>query len=172
MRKLHLGGTEKKDGWEILNLTPSDITDHVCDAANLKIFQDYTFDVIYASHILEHFDYNDTSKVLLEWKRVLKPSGELYISVPDLKQLALLMLFPNLTVSEQFHVSRMIYGGHIDRLDHHHAGFTKDVLATRLIKDAEFSSVELLDNLPYGFSDCSHLVYKGIQISLNVKATK
>jgi len=53
------------------------------DVSKLGMIKDETVDVIRASHILEHFRYNDTKRVLDEWHRVLKPGGLLYLSVPS-----------------------------------------------------------------------------------------
>ena len=57
-RKLHIGGKEKKEGWEIFNIFPDKDVDHVGNANDLSRFEDNSFSNIYASHILEHFDYN------------------------------------------------------------------------------------------------------------------
>lgn len=50
------------------------------DAARLP-FADRTFDAVISNHSLEHFE--DLSGALAEIGRVLKPSGALYIAVPD-----------------------------------------------------------------------------------------
>jgi len=50
------------------------------DAARLP-FRDACFDAIVAHHSLEHF--RDLGAVLAEVRRVLKPGGSLYVSVPD-----------------------------------------------------------------------------------------
>jgi ubiquinone/menaquinone biosynthesis C-methylase UbiE len=54
----------------------------VGDAENLP-FPDNTFDVIYASHILEHTPWYKIEETLREWVRVLKINGEIEIWVPD-----------------------------------------------------------------------------------------
>ncbi len=46
-------------------------------------FQDGEVDEIFASHIVEHFDYYAIREILKEWKRVLKPGGKLIIETPD-----------------------------------------------------------------------------------------
>lgn len=50
------------------------------DAAGLP-FADRTFDAVISNHSLEHFE--DLAGVLAEISRVLKPSGALYIAVPN-----------------------------------------------------------------------------------------
>lgn len=46
-------------------------------------FESNSVDMIYSSHCLEHFGIRETSRVLTEWYRVLKPGGLLTLSVPD-----------------------------------------------------------------------------------------
>ena len=71
-RKLHIGGQVKVDGWEVFNAIDADYVDHVGNAKDLSRFADETFAEIYASHVLEHFDYKDELvHVLKEWRRVL-----------------------------------------------------------------------------------------------------
>jgi len=50
------------------------------DAAHLP-FGDQSFDALISNHSLEHFD--DLAGALVEIGRVLKPSGALYVAVPD-----------------------------------------------------------------------------------------
>jgi predicted SAM-dependent methyltransferase len=61
-RKLHIGGKIKSAGWEVLNVIPGPHVDHVMNANNLSKFADNTFSEIYASHVLEHFDYKGELK--------------------------------------------------------------------------------------------------------------
>jgi SAM-dependent methyltransferase len=51
-------------------------------------FQDRTFDVVYHSHLLEHFTRDEANNFIQECKRVLKPSGIIRVVVPDLEAIA------------------------------------------------------------------------------------
>jgi predicted SAM-dependent methyltransferase len=52
------------------------------DAKDLCMF-DNSVDEIYASHLIEHFDFQEGLKALKEWYRVLKIGGKLVIETPD-----------------------------------------------------------------------------------------
>jgi predicted SAM-dependent methyltransferase len=51
-------------------------------------FKNETFEVIYHSHVLEHFLKDDAVNFLKECNRVLKPNGIIRIAIPDLEQIA------------------------------------------------------------------------------------
>ena len=55
-------------------------------------FEDNSFDVVYHSHVLEHFSRADGQGFLKECFRVLRPRGILRVVVPDLEQIAHLYL--------------------------------------------------------------------------------
>ena len=83
-RKLEIGpGKSRIPGFETLNIVASPNADYVVDASKPLPFADSTFEVIYASHVLEHFPWYQTDAVLNEWSRVLAPGGQLEIWVPD-----------------------------------------------------------------------------------------
>jgi len=91
-RKLHIGGQVRTPGWEVLDVNPGPCVDHVCNASDLRAFANESVEQIYASHVLEHFDYRDQLvPTLKEWHRVLVPGGCLFVSVPDLDILARLV---------------------------------------------------------------------------------
>ncbi len=171
-RKLHIGGTITAPGWEVLNVIPGPHVDHICDAAELSIFSDNSFSVVYASHILEHMDFVDEiSNALSEWYRVLEPGGKIYISVPDLDVLSKLFLDrQKLSLQDRFQVMRMIFGGHTDDYDYHMIGLNEEFLAMYL-KDAGFTNLQRVDVFGL-FQDTSTMVFHDELISLNMIAEK
>lgn len=171
-RRLHIGGKVRLDGWEVLNALPGPNVDHVCNANNLSQFEDNTFSEIYASHIVEHLDYmGELTNTLTEWNRVLIPGGRIYISVPDLDILAELFLSGNkLTVAERFFVMRMMFGGHVNKYDYHVVGLNNEFL-TNFLHDSGYVNIKKVKNFGL-FEDASSMVFKGVQISLNVIAEK
>ena len=81
--KLHIGcGKRHIPGWVHIDLIPHEHVDIIANADSLP-FDDCSADVIYASHILEHFERHRVNNVLSEWRRVLKPGGVLRVCVPD-----------------------------------------------------------------------------------------
>ena len=56
------------------------------DATKGLPVQDESVDVLYSSHMLEHFDRNEADRFLDEGFRVLRPGGIIRIAVPDLKK--------------------------------------------------------------------------------------
>lgn len=171
-RKLHIGGKVRADGWEVLNALPGDYVDHIGDARDLSRFADNTFAEIYASHVVEHFDYmGELEQTLREWCRVLAPGGRIGISVPDLDILAALFVQKDaLTFEDRFLIMRMMFGGHVDQYDHHKVGLSQDLLTGYLMLSG-FTGVARVDSFGI-FDDSSNAVFKGQPISLNVVAAK
>lgn len=171
-RKLHIGGRVAAPGWEILNAIPGPYVDHLGNANDLSRFSDYTFNAIYASHVLEHFDYKDELLLTLkEWNRVLKPFGRLYVSVPDIDVLAKLLLSRDrLTVGERFHVMRMLFGGHCDAYDYHLVGLNEEFLH-RYLTAAGFTNITRVKVFDM-FEDTSSITFKDELFSLNLIAQK
>ncbi|MCM0081192.1 methyltransferase domain-containing protein [Geomonas sp. Red32] len=172
MRKLHIGGTTPAEGWEIMNICDLPHVDHLGNANDLSRFPDGTIQEIYASHILEHFDYqSELQSTLNEWYRVMRPFGTIYVSVPDLDALATLYLDSvNLTVDERFALMRMIFGGHTHQNDFHQVGLNEDFL-TYFLHQAGFSLIQRVETFGL-FSDTSSLRFKDRLISLNMVARK
>ncbi len=171
-RRLHIGGKEARVGWEIMDALPGPQVDHLGNALDLSRFEDESFTEVYASHVLEHFDYREELPAALqEWHRVLRPGGVLRLSVPDLDILAHLLLQRHqLDVEQRFQIMRMIFGGHLDAYDHHRVGLNQDFMSVYLAR-AGFEKLQRVNR--HGlFADTSDTVVAGTPISLNVNAYK
>lgn len=57
---------------------PTDVI--FCDMQNLNMYNDSEFDVVFACHSFEHIE--NPSQALREFKRILKPGGWAFISMP------------------------------------------------------------------------------------------
>ena len=171
VRRLHIGGKESKEGWEILDALPGPHVDHVGDARRLSGFGDRTFGALYASHVLEHFDYKDEIiPGLQEWCRVLRPGGTLYVSVPDLERLCRLYLAPGLLPRERFEIMRIMFGGHMDDYDYHVAGIDQTFLE-HCLRTAGFVAIRRVESFGL-FRDTSEYRELGTAISLNMMAER
>ncbi len=83
-RSLEIGpGQFPLSGFETLDIEADINVDYRWDASKRLPFKDNTFDVIYASHILEHVPWYQSEKVLTEWVRILKRGGVLEVLVPN-----------------------------------------------------------------------------------------
>lgn len=171
-RRLHIGALKATPGWETLNSQPLPGIDHVCDARALSRFPDGTFEVLYASHVLEHFDYrDDVAAVLKEWFRVLEPSGRIYLSVPDLDTMCRLYCDrERFDANDRFLFMRMIMGGHCDAYDYHLTAFNEESLVQYLAASG-FIHIRRVPDFGF-FEDTSRLQHKGELISLNLIAEK
>jgi predicted SAM-dependent methyltransferase len=170
-RGLHIGGTIRVPGWEVLNIQPDECVDHVGSADDLLRFQDASFDAIYASHVLEHMSPDGAlQRALKEWHRVLRPAGRLMVAVPDLQRLCGLFSDPSLSVPERYTVMLMMFGGHDDPFDCHEIGFDVDILAY-FLREAGFVNMRRVESFGL-FSDSSELMYRNVRISLNLTAEK
>jgi len=55
----------------------------VGDSTDLQQFADASFDVVFASNLLEHLERPDASRLLAEARRVLRPGGRLILMQPN-----------------------------------------------------------------------------------------
>lgn len=83
-RKLEIGpGGDRIANFETLDVVWGRNVDYVADAAKKLPFKTGSFQVVYASHILEHIPWYSLEDTLREWVRILKPGGELEVWVPN-----------------------------------------------------------------------------------------
>lgn len=169
--RLHIGGQAPKAGWKILNVQPGPHVDFVGSCTDLEQFEDGSVADVYASHVLEHLNYvQELPHTLKEIHRILAPSGQLYVSVPDLERLMQLAAHPKLGFADRFMVMRMMFGGQTDDYDYHKVGFTWEFLC-HFFASAGFPYATRVPE--HGiFNDTSSMRFAGELISLNAIAHK
>ena len=86
MNKLNFGcGSRIAKGWLNVDFVPSKDVQGINLLTKLP-YEDHTFDVVYSSHVLEHFTLEQCKNILLEVRRILKPNGIIRIAVPNLEE--------------------------------------------------------------------------------------
>ena len=102
---LNLGcGQRFHPDWINVNFTSNDQAVIAHNLAEGIPFPDSSFDVVYHSHLLEHFPKAKAQNFLNECRRVLRSQGILRIAVPDLEQIVrnyLLVLEESLLNSQE-----------------------------------------------------------------------
>lgn len=133
-------------------------------------FKTNTFDLVYASHILEHFKKKQVVKVLVEWVRVLKPGGVLRISVPSFENLAKIYNIDK----DIDNISGPLMGGQTYKDNFHYEIFNKKKLI-KLLLSAGLEAIHPWDfkrTIHSKFWDFSQATTKEIPISLNLEGRK
>jgi predicted SAM-dependent methyltransferase len=172
--KLNLGsGTAPIPGFVNVDaLEDAPGVDVVADISGRLPFDDGAADLVYASHVLEHFPTDEVPALLAEWRRVLRPGGTVLIAVPDLQVVASIMVDrPGWFTPPYGPWLGAIYGGQKDQYDFHKTGFTAPWL-THLLREAGFGEIERLrrfDEIPVADASFSPLPF-GVNVSLNMRA--
>ena len=88
LKKLNFGcGSRFVQSWVNIDFTSSSPQVKAINFLKGFPFADNSFDVVYSSHVLEHFTIGQAKALLLEAYRVLKPGGILRVVVPDLENI-------------------------------------------------------------------------------------
>jgi ubiquinone/menaquinone biosynthesis C-methylase UbiE len=143
--------------------------DHVSEAFPLP-FEDNTFDLVYSSHVLEHFKKSETQLVVNEWVRVLKPGGVIRMSVPSFE--ALIKIY-ELSGDMEYIIGPLMGGQTYDQ-NFHYNMFDKKRL-TIYLENAGCEAVHPWDYRRTSHSkhfDFSQATTFEIPISLNLEARK
>jgi predicted SAM-dependent methyltransferase len=133
-------------------------------------YDNNTFDLVYASHVLEHFPRKQTLNILKEWARVLKKDGVLRISVPSLG--ALIKIFQQTKDLSQ--IIGPMFGGQDYRYNYHCNIFDYKTLK-ELMEKAGLTAIHYWDTrrtIHSDYWDFSQAETKGIPISLNLEGRK
>lgn len=143
--------------------------DHISEANKLP-FDDNTFDLIYSSHVLEHFKRCETQLVINEWVRVLKSGGIIRLSVPSLENLIKIYQMSG----DIKNIVGPLMGGQTYEQNFHYNVFDKKSLTEYL----EIAGCEAVHTWDYrrtshsNFFDFSQSTTWEIPISLNLEARK
>lgn len=175
--KLHLGcGNKKIYGWTNVDLREEVNPDLVCDISKISEKINGEAEIIYACHVLEHFDKHQVVDVLKDWYKALKPGGILRLSVPNIK--ACCEHYLNTGNLEQ--LFGLIWGGQKNPYDYHYNGFDYNSLE-KLCRSVGFKKFRCYDwkETEHGFIDDYSQAYlphmdklNGKLMSLNVEAIK
>lgn len=93
MKALNLGcGRRYHPAWENVDFVPAAPMIKRYDLRRGLPYPNDTFDVVYHSHLLEHFNKSDGRKLILQCHRMLKSGGVIRIAVPDLEKIVRLYL--------------------------------------------------------------------------------
>ena len=83
-KKLNLGSSNRSlPGYVNVDGLAERHPDIVSGVDRLDFASDNEYDLVRASHVIEHFTVEECPAVLAEWRRVLKPGGWLVICTPD-----------------------------------------------------------------------------------------
>jgi predicted SAM-dependent methyltransferase len=136
--RLHLGcGQVYKPGYLNIDALDESVADEISDISLLR-FIDNTVDEIYASQLIEHFDYIHCKYVLSEWYRVLKSNGTLVIETPDLSRTYKKLVSTG--IETQKNTLQWVFGLDSPGLLHK-TGFTFSLLED-LLKEVGFDSIK------------------------------
>ncbi len=173
--KIHLGAGEINiQGWINVDARNFKHTHLVDQNFELNEFKDGTISEIYLCHVLEHFSFEDSIKLLEKLHKKLTTGGLIRISVPDFAKLKFIYEETNNLEKVKF----AIMGGQNYENDFHKSIYDFKILS-ELLKKLNFNHVENWESQKdFGveLDDWSNGVYninnKKIKISLNVKALK
>jgi predicted SAM-dependent methyltransferase len=141
-RFVHLGcGATSSPEFINVDVRPLAHIHHAHDVHSLPMFEEGFADLVYACHVLEHVSFRRQGAVLAEWRRVLKPSGVLRLSVPDFD---LLVRIYHACADDVTAIMPMLLGNQDYASNYHFGVFTRRHL-TRLMTDCGFRHVREWD---------------------------
>ncbi|MCB2106644.1 MAG: methyltransferase domain-containing protein [Rhodobacteraceae bacterium] len=142
--KLHVGcGRIFIPGFLHIDIQPAPHVDIVTEADALDMIPDQSVELIYACHILEHFDRWRYKGALEEWFRVLRPQGVLRLAVPDFQSCVEVYSKVGLASGPES-ILGLVCGGQRDPFDFHKMIFDRRML-TRVLLEIGFSEVREWD---------------------------
>lgn len=117
--------------WVHVDINPAHLTDSkgkrhpvdiVCDAHKLQLPNDYA-NLVFSSEAIEHFSWRETSDIIKEWARILKPGGTMVIEAPDFCAAAKQLLTTD-TLKNHLAMQQIFFAEQLNPHDFHYAGIT------------------------------------------------
>lgn len=110
------------------------------DVRDLHMIPDNHADIVAAFHVIEHFYRWEVPGILEEWRRVLKPGGQIILECPDIRKVLFHMVNNN---NDPSYTMWALYGNpwHKDPAMCHRWGYTPAMLRI-LMENAEFVDIE------------------------------
>ena len=121
---------------------------------DLSPFADQSAALVYACHCLEHFPWKVVPRVLVEWRRVLRPGGILRLSVPDFDRIVEIYQEHGRDIRP---ITSFLMGGQQNAFDFHQVVFNRRSL-TALLEEAGLRDVR---EWTPGSDDAHHLPLTG-----------
>lgn len=168
--RLVIGGNEPHEGWQCFSSEPGEGITFDGDLGDLGRFGTDTYSEVYCTHIVQRLAQADLQAYLKDLHRILRPGGQLYLSVPDLDALAWMFSSPLYAKTDKFQLMRLMFGRQDDPLDFNHIGLNADFLSD-FLRSAGFARVEHVESFGL-FEDVSTLQVNGTLVSLNLIAIK
>lgn len=174
--RLHLGcGAINHPGFINVDGISRPHVHYIQSVVDLSNVADGSVDFIYTSHVLEHFPHECTTKVLMEWYRVLKPGGSLCISVPDFDKIIAMYNALNKDIQS---IVQPLFGGQDYPFNFHYTAFNEAGLS-KLLQGAGFKRVwqwvhgsDAFHNMPDWSGRSVRVGDHPFPVSLNLEASK
>ena len=159
---LNLGsGNTKLNGYLNLDMMDMPGVDVVHDLNKSLPYKDGEVSNIYASHILEHFWWMDTNRILRDWHRVLKKGGSLVIWTVDFDLIVYRLMSAVNYSAMMIDANWRICGKEEPEGNAHHSVFTKRYLSL-LLTNVGFRKIGLIDPNKYEFKPLHNEINMGM----------
>jgi ubiquinone/menaquinone biosynthesis C-methylase UbiE len=175
--KLHLGcGNKRIEGFINIDCRYLPAVDRVENIRFLRSFENDSAELIYASHVLEHFSRWEYKQCLQRWYDILQPGGVARIAIPDFEKICEhYNKFKDLRI-----LSGILYGGQ-DYVENNHFWCWDFKQIEKDLTDVGFKAVERYnwwETEHAHVDDCSQAYLphmdkdNGMLMSLNIEAVK
>jgi predicted SAM-dependent methyltransferase len=174
MIKLHLGcGTKHLQDYTNIDIRYLPGVDEVNNIKFLRNYKENSVDEIYACHVLEHFGRWEYKEVLRRWFHILKPGGQLRLSIPNFSAICSYYI----KTGDLQPLIGLLYGGQDYNENYHYITFDYSTLSNDL-KSIGYSRIIEWDEKAYPGDDFSKAYLphmdreNGMLMSLNLMAVK